>query len=351
MTTKEYYEHPAINQSKLKLLLISPKLFTTSETSQIYFEEPLHFVLGSGVDCMLTDTKNFSNKYHVSLLETKPSDKIKSIINQVFDIVSENITNISTNISDYASTVLRCCDEQSYQTNWLEQTRCNKIYEHNPYWLELLEAQGKQVLSVEEYDTILKIVQSLQQNPVISKYFDENTYEIIYQLPIIFFYKKVACKALIDMVCINHKNKTIQLIDIKTTGDYTSNFEKSVVKRRYDIQSSFYLEAIKYYLLNSDRDFKDYTLLDFKFIVESTKNIGCPLLYNCNSSLLGLGKYGRETVTVIDTNGKYQTIKRNILGFDALINLYEYHLENGFLLDKITIDNNFLIDIGADIFS
>ena len=186
---------------------------------------------------------------------------------------------------------------------------------------------------------------SIRTNEATSKYFQEDRLtEIIFQMSIDFTYERVDCKALLDMVIINHKDKTIQPIDIKTMGDYTINFPKSLRQRRYDIQAAFYVEALK-----SKGVYATYEILPFKFIVESTIDPGNPLVFTCSQELLNIGKFGRPAYKIIGNligaklGDKNQIIflpYEEIKGFNQLVEDYKYYLQNGFELDKRVRDNS-----------
>ena len=240
-----YYEHPAISQSQLKLLLgPDPSIFNTIQEPDLYFEEKKHFLIGDGVDMQLTrPIEEFNQKFHISNLQNKPSDTIKSIINQVFDKVKENFNEDIGTLEIYPDVILQCCNNHEYQPKWLDNTRIAKVVEAWEYWEDLKAAEGKVVLSQEENDLISQIVMSIRTNPATSKYFETSKdVEILDQLAIYFPYNNVDCKALLDRVIINHENKTIQPIDFKTMGDQTIYFPKSLRQRRYDIniKSSLY---------------------------------------------------------------------------------------------------------------
>ena len=190
------------------------------------------------------------------------------------------------------------------------------------------------ILSQEEYDIISQIVMSLRTNEYTAMYFQQSSNtEIQYQVDIYFDYEGVECKALLDMVIINHQDNTIQPIDIKTMGEDTLNFASSLRKRRYDIQAAFYTEALK-------SVYPGYTILPFKFIVESTTNIGNPIVYTLDESLLEIGKFGRPQIYLsgeVSENGSVKRYGRldEIKGFHQLIELYKYYTDNGFEIDQI----------------
>lgn len=338
---EDYYINPAISQSQLKLLLgPDPSIFNTIEEPDLYFEEKKHFLIGDGVDIQLTrPIEEFNQKFHVSDIQNKPSDTVKSIINQVYDHVKEIYGREILTIDRYSNAILDSCNDHNYQPNWKTETRVAKIVEAWEYWEDLKAAEGKTVLSQEENDLISQIVMSIRTASNTNKYFEvSKDVEIFNQYSIYFEYLDVECKALLDRVIINHKEKTIQPIDFKTMGDQTLYFPKSLRQRRYDIQAAFYTEALKYFIERDDKTLQDYKILPFKFIVESTVNPGNPLVFTCNSELLFMGKWGREENTLnlkvaISAQEwgdlEYMSFPE-IKGFHQLIEDYKWYLKNGF---------------------
>ena len=332
---EDYYTNPAISQSQLKLLLgPNPSIFNTIKEPDLYFEEKKHFLIGNGVDIQLTQSlKAFNEKFHVSNIQNKPSDTIKSIVNQVYDLVKEEVGSLADKglLRDHTSKIIDSCNDHNYQPNWKTETRVAKVGESWEYWEDLKAAEGKQVLSQEENDLISQIVMSIITNPTTSKYFETSKdVEILDQLAIYFSYCDIDCKALLDRIIVDHKNKTIQPIDFKTMGDQTIYFPKSLRQRRYDIQAAFYTEALK-----SKKVYETYEILPFKFIVESTTNPGNPLVFTCDEELLKIGKFGRESfrlkgVSSIKLIDMYYGKTDEVKGFNQLIEDYKWYLENGF---------------------
>lgn len=340
---EDYYTNPAISQSQLKLLLgPDPSIFNTIQEPDLYFEEKKHFIIGNGVDMQLTrPIEEFNQKFHISNLQNKPSDTIKSIVNQVYDNVKEaNDGLVIANLQDFSSVILDACNNHNYQPNWKDSTRVAKIVEAWEYWEDLKQAEGKVVLSQEENDLISQIVMSIRTNPTTSKYFETSKdVEISDQLAIYFSYCGIDCKALLDRVIIDHINKTIQPIDFKTMGDQTIYFPKSLRQRRYDIQAAFYTEALKYFIERDDKTLQDYKILPFKFIVESTINPGNPLVFTCNNELLRIGQfgapktdiYGKISSSGYDHMSGYKSISTSeIKGFHQLIEDYKWYMEKDF---------------------
>ena len=336
---EDYYTNPAISQSQLKLLLgPDPSIFNTIQEPDLYFEEKKHFIIGDGVDIQLTrPIEEFNRKFHISNLQNKPSDTIKSIVNQVYDLVKEEVGSLADKglLRDHTSKIIDSCNDHNYQPNWKTETRVAKVGESWEYWEDLKAAEGKQILSQEENDLISQIVMSIRSNSVTGPYFiPQPNQEILYQYPIYFSYNGVDCRALLDMVIIDHDKKTIQPIDIKTMGDQSIYFPKSLRQRRYDIQAAFYTQALFQWCIDNDR-YTDYRILKFKFIVESTINPGNPLVFTCDEELLKIGKFGRESfrlkgVSSIKLIDMYYGKTDEVKGFNQLIEDYKWYLENGF---------------------
>jgi hypothetical protein len=96
--------------------------------------------------------------------------------------------------------------------------------------------------------------------------------------------------------------------------------------------------------LKSKEVYTTYEILPFKFIVESTIDPGTPLVYTCDSTLLGIGKYGRPSLEIegyskdLGQTKQYGRVEE-LKGFHQLIELYKYYQENGFDLDKVVREN------------
>ena len=342
-TVTKYRELESISQSKLKLLMAGVGVYNNTEPEEKYYSEKEHFIIGSAVDTLITMGADACKKeYYVSQLENKPSATIMSIVKEVYDIISSE-SSYAKAIADFASddiyfrdTILHVADKQEFQKRWKDETRYKKIVEQGQdYWNDLIESKSRQILSLQQFDLIKIISDNILNHPHTEKYFqDAEHLDIFYQLPLKFMYEDISCKALLDMVIVDHHNGIIQPIDIKTMGDYVSNFPISFMRRRYDIQAAFYTQAIADDYTGWNILFKDYKILPFKFIVESTTMPGTPLVYTCSEEVLNKGKYGIDSQRI----GKH--ILREKKGFHQAIMLYIWHLENGFEVDKHVCLNN-----------
>jgi hypothetical protein len=360
---EDYFANEAVSQSYLKTLLKGVDYLGEDE-KKMYYEEKGHFIIGSAVDVWLTQGKeNFDLQYFV-FEGIKPSDTLMSIAQQVFDSACFDDNAPEGDMHQYSSYVLEAIEAHNYQPNWKEDTRINKVMEGCfTYFEQLKLAFGKQILSSIEMQLVYNIVMSLQSGRFTNLYFkDSKDIDIYYQTPIYFEVEGVPCKALIDMLIVNRADKTISPIDIKTIGNNVKEFPHAVKNRGYNIQGSFYTQALLELLIGnatSTIEMKltsEYVILDFKFLVETTVyktnaitgetkyNTGKPLCYVLSSAQNMLGKYGRPALTqdVAIVGGIYSfpITYQPIKGFYDAINLYKWHLENGFEYDKEAIESN-----------
>ena len=367
----KYFESDALSQSNLKKLLggIDSFINNQKEESELFYTEKGHFIIGSAVDTILTGVEGeFENKYHVSVLEKKPSDTEMSIINRAFQDILDSYSEEQLKeqgideLSKYPGSIQMAIEEHNYQPNWKTETKINKIVENGTlYFEDLKKALGKQMLSSNEMVLISSIVSSLKTNPRTSKYFDRDALlradkvTVYYQLPIYFTYKGVKCKALLDMLIVIRdeagKVVSVQAFDLKTMNGNTLKFPSNLKSFRYDIQAAWYTEAI--FTKDSTLKIDGLTpeiLRPFTFIVESNSQPGIPLLYEIDEELLLTGKFGRPDLILQGKNENQvdvlEILKQKVVGFDELINTYIYQSNNDWKEEKIITDNNGVLKIG-----
>ena len=346
-TETDYRLNEAVSQSKLKYLLKGVSVYNTvdEDDQDEYYSEKAHFIIGSAVDTLITMGKDvFKEEYYVSQLEKKPGKTMMSMIMEAFDFqmaASHGTLDYESFTSDAVKrSLMMAVDNHQWQKRWNADTKYNKIIsEGQEYWNSLIDASGKKVLSNEQFITVSHIYESLISSPFTEKYFEDADHlELYFQLPLYFKYNGVDCKGLLDLVIVDHANEKIIPIDIKTMGDYTINFPYSFYRRRYDFQAAFYTQAI----LNSDFNKWCYKVDNFKFIVESTINPGTPLVFTCTEELLlKKGKFGIPDRKIGDI------LIKGSKGFHQAIEIYKWHLENGFEIDRVVSinDGNLLLGI------
>jgi hypothetical protein len=365
---EEYFADGSVSQSYLKLLIKGVDYLERDE-KKLYYEEKGHFVIGSAVDVWLTQGKENYDLQFFSFEGKKPSDTIMSIVQQVFDSACFDDNAPEGDIHQYVAYTLEAIMVHAYQPNWKEETRVNKIMEGGfEYFEQLKLAYGKQILSSIETTLVQNIVMSLETGKYTNKYFKSASHiDIYHQVPIYFTFGGVLCKALLDKVFIDRETQIIFPIDIKTMGANTVEFPYAVKSRGYNIQASFYTEAL--YALRVGQATcpvdmninENYSVADFIFLVETTVhktnaitgetryNTGKPISFILSPNQLNLGKFGRPALLVTGITPKYALKSQELIhhkpikGFIDALALYVWHQENGFEYDKETVESDGLI--------
>lgn len=105
------------------------------------------------------------------------------------------------------------------------------------------------------------------------------------------------------LILVDYKNKVITPCDLKTTGHPEWEFYESFIKWSYSIQARLYWRLIRN-ALDSDEYFKDFKLLDYKFIVVNRKTL-TPLVWDCPfTQARGLLSFGDNEMRDPMTIGK-----------------------------------------------
>lgn len=330
-----YFNSPALGQSTLKTLLSgldAYKNISTTPEKQLYYEEKGHFIIGSAVDCIITQGREVFNQLYITKDIEKPTDAVVSIIKQAFDTATEFLGNNIHNITEasFKEIVHNSINANSYymnraKINWLDDNRVEEVLvkkEGKKYWDALYSSIGKQILSNSETNIIDSIVNNWQSNWRTKNYFvDSKDIDMYYQLPIYFTYQGVDLKALPDMIIVNHTDKTIQIIDLKTMAGSTLGFWGSLKLRRYDIQAAMYKSAI----INSfiaDKKLDQFTVLPFRFIVESNTSPGNPQVYKLNEVTEWIGLSGVGGAWSTDDDGNETQYCKPIYGLIDCISRY-----------------------------
>ena len=328
---ENYYEADAVSQSQLSALDKSPSyyLYLMNKEDEEYNEA---FMIGNIVDDYITNTESFS-KYIP--LDNIPTGQMK--------VYTEALVRIRNNpfILDGVSTVfdnknddhVNATQQEAYKITKsklsINNFRGPKFVESGAqaYYNTLMNKPEGILVSQDLYDRAVAMAEALLTDERCSKYIVPGSFEnsdYLFQFPIYWQFNGILCKSLLDNLIVDHENKTIQPIDIKTTGDGVYDFSYSFIKWRYYIQASFYTYAVEYWKSSLDasemyqgKNISDYLVLPFKFIVASKMFISePPLVWTVDQETLQMGAHGTTLAT-----------GRKIKGFIELLEELKWHKE------------------------
>ena len=271
---------------------------------------------GSLLDIRLLTPNDFDNTFYI--LSNMPSTAFKALADEYIrlkEIYSESGAN--EDLFDRDSCILQARENIGFDARLKDATVIKQFIENcNDYVIELTNDRAKDKILVSTYDVTLcdTLIDMLKTNQFTSKYFNptENI-EVLTQLIIEFKDKEgrdIKCK--LDMVYIDHNNKTITPIDVKT---YSESFVANYYKFKYYYQAAIYSSGIIWYMLNVRPELADYKLNLFEFITINSCGKFPPLIYKIPSNHLETASFGG------------MLNNRTIKGWVELLNDFYWHLQ------------------------
>lgn len=361
MQNNSYSSKFAISQSAIKdFRFKSPKKW-----KQIWIDRQLDldkdedsFVFGSLVDTLLFTPSLLKERFYIADVNKIPKGGIEKVIHSVFNKVKENITDgvkvlhvvddemlpepyevFKYDISSLKKEILEACEEEQWNAHWRAETRVNKIIEKGSEYFGLLDqSQGKKIVTMDMNLEAIDLVVKLKESKDVGKYFQKSKdIENLYQVELMYIYAnsglyETPIKGAIDIVHINHKDKTIQLVDFKTS--YSAfDFLKSIKQYNYCDQLSFYNFLLSIAMLDKEfieannlPDLKSYKLLEpINIVIDKEEKL--PYVYEYNWTDIIISKEGNKKFL----NDLYNTTDHNAKikkGWLEILEEISWHLEN-----------------------
>lgn len=264
---EEYRAHPALSYSNLSKYERGG--FGSIATLFDKVESP-HFLFGSAVDTQITEgLDRYLEKYWVGEVPEMGPAQVE-IIKTVISMVPEAEDNFALASDILIAEVAKAAE---YQKNWKAETIVSRIRETAETYLEFRkQTEGKEVIPAALNQEIGKTVECLQNNPTTENYFRQtnpldDSIEYLDQMKFKAVLEDgIEYRCMLDRIICNYASMTIQPIDLKTSSKPEWDFFKSFVDYRYDIQARLYWRILRK-VMDNDPVFKDFKLLDFKFIV------------------------------------------------------------------------------------
>ena len=333
-------ENHKLSFSSLNLLDYSP-VFYREHILNPKEEDTTFFRKGAAVDCMLTEPDKFKNRYAVSTLEVPGGMMGEFIKTYIHFIIQKDLSKEYQKRKRYEDVVRKAAyDNSGFKIKYesvIKKFEAPEIQEYVNFTLDNID---KTILSVEEHTQTINMVNMLTSSEYTSKYFTTAgpLQDITNQLEFEMEYttdlgKDYIIKGIIDKVIIDHHNKTIQAVDLKTTGKSVYNFEISYIKYAYYRQAAIYTKFLEQKMLTQ---YPGYEIKPFLFIVIETACNNPPLIFKISSEDLKVGWNGGVSVY---TNKK-------VKGVTELIKEVEWHQDtNNWEIKKEIEENSGIINL------
>lgn len=288
--------------------------------------------IGAVVDDLALPVKgfNFNDKYIVC-----DYDKPTAMLGALVEIILNNYTEIPAK-----DKILEICRNNSFWKASKDDTVMAK-FDIPEFWQYLkiyIQGSTKDIISSSEKDKAEDLTNILH-NHEFSKHIFNNDLENHNQFKLDFEYNGIKFKGFLDKLTIDHKNKTVQMIDLKTGKDDALKFMKSFIDYRYYLQEAVYIKGFNY--ICKQLKLKDYKLLPFQFLyIGRSEKI--PLMYTMSSKWhkaatngFNINQYTYKGLNELIEDVKWHFSKRE---FEFPRKIYE---NNGnIILNDIFIDIN-----------
>jgi hypothetical protein len=319
-------------------------------------------ILGSAVDTLLTFPSKFDEEF-IKVNFKKPSEKVATIVETLFDEFSNNIKAIAYIPEKAIHDACKLCEW--YSDDKFANSRVEKLRsEGGLYYNHLYNNKDKYVLTDEEYSQVQGLANLIETHPHTAPFFNVKSVAGVKTFKSVRIDWTCAagatpkghpCKSLLDLILINTTTKDIILpngfefkamsmlpIDYKTMYLSIHEFGKNYLDFRYDFQGAFYHSACinKAADLSAKNSNLKLKVLNPVFIVGSF-NDNTTAWYQMPQKDVVIGREGGVKKDNKYSTALYSGAVKNILGYVDAIKLYEQYKETGQWDTHPDVINNF----------
>lgn len=234
---------------------------------------------GSLFDCLMTRPDDYKKTY-VSLDNPAPPAERK-----VFEELVKYTRDAWVEVSQ--DDLIRAIADAGYQQRWKFETQVQKLKQYLSTWNAI--RKNLTVVSESDISDAFEMRNAILSSPYLNsifRYEDTDDMEYIYQAKFIRFinlsFDKVLVKVMPDLIVVDHANRTVLPVDLKTSSCPSYEFPQQFVNFRYDIQASLYTRVIAETM--KDAGYKDYTLMPYLFVDISRSDM-VPLAFSYPPSI------------------------------------------------------------------
>lgn len=260
MERNNYFERKAVSRSLLSEFTRHPQRAKAMLDGTAHRVESDAMTFGSMFDSLVFDTATeFTSKYRVAQYENPWTDRRKNTGKFTYaleQIMQEELEN-DMPVGDTETMLMRAYEQSGIKSPKVYDLVAEFVEIGGRDWVsEYMMSKTITLITQEQYNKAAAMKATLINNNYVGNMFvqdvpeshrvmDDDNIEIIYQMDIKFQLQGIECKALPDIVIINHEEKIIQVVDLKTTSSYDHNIMPSFMKFGYDLQGAWYTIAMQ----------------------------------------------------------------------------------------------------------
>ena len=321
--SKEVFkETKGTSYSRLSKLANGPKAYQAALADD---STSSAMALGTAVDIKLTEPERFDEEIYVMSVKKPTAEMMVKFVNGLVN--NSGNTAIAWTQSGFKigiDAVMKKFDKEGGRE----------------YHDALLAAGDRQVLDIEDLFKVNQIVSTLQNNPFTKKYFiPEDGVDLIFQPCIIWDLayvslvedkmKTIVAKSMLDVIRVDHRNKIIQPVDLKTGGE---GFMKSYWRYKRYLQGAMYTQATYKATWDKEEIGEQYEIDNMRFIYADTNLFNPPVIYKMTDDDVHVGTNGKLYRTFGNNSelNQFGYIKDNwkTKGYTQLAAELEWHIAN-----------------------
>jgi len=255
--------------SSLNKLIFSPKLFYKDYILKDREERTdKHLVEGKLIHLLLLQPKEFDNKF-ILMPSKMPSDTLCKVLKNIklyTDLKKLSLVNDKIVLNSLKEVGLyQSIKDEAKRIEKVRTPECEDYYTFS-------QTANKDVVDIDTFEKCKNSVKLIKDNKSIMKLLEDTTTDFEMDSIEIFNEKFLECsldeytfglKGSIDRYMIDHEQKVITIIDIKTTGKTIVDFPETVEFYNYWLQAAIYITLISKNLEKKTQDYK----INFNFIV------------------------------------------------------------------------------------
>lgn len=240
-------------------------------------------VVGRIVETLLFEKEKFEDKFYLSGIKKAPTGLMADFVEALYKRTSEATNEAGEVTKDFKEIAKQAHIDSGFKIG-LEAVLGKFIgSDAEIFYKEIREVRTKGLTVVTEDDITNgeKIVNELRSNDTtgpILNLVNSDRYTIFVQKQVEEYeVDGLPLKSMMDLVIIDHKEKTIQVYDLKCSWSVEGFYKEYYLYRRAYIQAYVYKEAA--YKIKEDMGLEYYKVLNPCFIVCDSINYYSPLIY------------------------------------------------------------------------
>jgi hypothetical protein len=243
-----------------------------------------------------------------------PGPKTQDIIDALWDRLYANVDEtgiIELELDSLSPETWEAVIPADFYPKYTLQTKINRVVrEGGMYWKALYSTQGKKIVDPATYHIVQGCIESIKLNEVADQLICKDGFghadeamaetEITFDLPWEAENEMevtIPIKAKIDRILMNHKEKTITLVDLKTTAKPLGRFEETLAIYRYYRQLAWYRMCLQ-------TAYPDYQVTDCYIVAVQTNK-----------------EYPAEAFKIDESY-----LRQGVLEYEALLDRIAFHM-------------------------